>query len=375
MGNNGNRVIEVERLEDQISMCQLIENKSNSLIIKVCPVYGQIHLVEYQGMQFYFAQSQANQVPHPSSLHYYVPPTTLIISEFQLLEDLCPSTHDSLLQIIMGVAEMASSGPTIGIGYNRIGYAGRWGVVGEQSPDWAYQQVLDGECYDGAYLSPQLMISLSQGKRVAKHDEEKSDVYALGIMMVEIIFQEKLNDIFDYDNYEIRLNSLLEKLLAIRNDAGDDIYELFIGMLETDEADRFTFQEIFQFINTIRKNRSKMINSRMNSSTHSRDTYRTNHTPNRARPDANGGSRTPRRNKENPFRNDVSPFRGRFAPNARVPERLGRTPDRSRVREQQSSRSPLRRDLKINSQYGRDNQYGQYNNETGRRPLSPISRR
>lgn len=66
------------------------------------------------------------------SLHYLVPPNVLIISEFTLLEDINPNSLDSLLQIISGIAEMAMGGGIIGVGYNRVAYAGRWGVVGEQ---------------------------------------------------------------------------------------------------------------------------------------------------------------------------------------------------------------------------------------------------
>ena len=141
-------------------------------------------------------------------------------------------------------------------------------------------------------------------------------------------------------------------------------------MLETEEADRFNFEELFEAVSEIERSRSKLVNSRMNSSTHSRDMQRGNHTPTRNRQD--NYNRTPK-GRENRFRNDVSPFRGRFAPNARVPDRVGRTPDRNKGRQHQTSRSPLRRDLKINTQFGRESQHNAY--EMGRRVLSPISRR
>jgi hypothetical protein len=54
----------------------------------------------------------------------------LIISEFKLLEETNPTSLDQLLQIISRISEMACNGGDIGIGYGRIGYAGRWGVVG-----------------------------------------------------------------------------------------------------------------------------------------------------------------------------------------------------------------------------------------------------
>lgn len=85
---------------------------------------------------------------------------------------------------------MAANGGDIGIGYGRVAYAGRWGVVGEQSVNWAYQQALEQQQpSEGIFLSPQLMISLSQGKNSPKHHVEKSDMFAFGIMLVEMIFQ------------------------------------------------------------------------------------------------------------------------------------------------------------------------------------------
>jgi hypothetical protein len=35
MGNDGSRVIEVERIEDQLAACQLIQMKSKQLLIQI----------------------------------------------------------------------------------------------------------------------------------------------------------------------------------------------------------------------------------------------------------------------------------------------------------------------------------------------------
>lgn len=119
-------------------------------------------------MQFYLGESLTQTAPHPMSLHYLVPPNLLVISEFTLLEDINPSSFDNLIQIISGIAEMALNGGDLGVGYGRIAYAGRWGVVGEHPINWAYQEALQGDSR-GVFLSPQLMISLSQGKNIPKH--------------------------------------------------------------------------------------------------------------------------------------------------------------------------------------------------------------
>lgn len=126
-------------------------------------------------------------------------------------------------------------------------------------------------------------------------------------------------------------------------------------------------------VNEIRR-QNRMLNSNMSSS--SQSVQRGNRTPTRNnRPESNVYNNKTPRGRNDMYRNDVSPFRGRLAGNAKVPQRVGRTPERQRVR-QQSSRSPLRRDLKINTQFGRESQtinngYGGEN----RRILSPISRR
>lgn len=97
-----------------------------------------------------------------------------------------------------------------------------------------------------------------------------------------------------------------------------------------------------------------MTSSKMSSSSHSRG----NRTPNR-QCKGDHYSKTPKGRNQQQFRNDVSPLRSRFAGNARIPERLGRTPERNRAR-QQSSRSPLRRNLKINTHFDRESSnYGQ----------------
>jgi hypothetical protein len=66
-------------------------------------------------------------------------------------------------------------------------------------PDtWTYQQIWNSEDEAGIYFSPQQMINLSQERANPKYDQEKADVFALGIMLVEIIFREKMDCIYDY---------------------------------------------------------------------------------------------------------------------------------------------------------------------------------
>lgn len=44
------------------------------------------------------------------------------------------------MDIIHGVSGIGLHGE-MGVGYNRVVYAGRWGLAGDKSPNWAYEQI------------------------------------------------------------------------------------------------------------------------------------------------------------------------------------------------------------------------------------------
>lgn len=79
---------------------------------------------------------------------------------------------------------MSYNGGDIGIGYGRVAYAGRWGVVGENPVNWGYREVFDNGNCEGIFLSPQLLTALSEGRANPRYSIEKADVFALGIMLV-----------------------------------------------------------------------------------------------------------------------------------------------------------------------------------------------
>ena len=90
------------------------------------------------------------------------------------------------------------------------------------------------------------------------------------------------------------------------------------------------------------------------------------------------------------YQNDCSPFKGgALAERNRTPERGGRTPERSRMMTQRENRSPLKRDLRINTRFDKENTMlntssnsGYMSNKSPFKPtllrkqgLSPISKR
>jgi len=53
------------------------------------------------------------------------------------------------------------------------------------------------------------MIALSQNRQNPNYNTSKADIFALGIMLMEVIFGEDLEYIYDYHNFEIKLNPVL----------------------------------------------------------------------------------------------------------------------------------------------------------------------
>lgn len=188
------------------------------------------------------------------------------------------------------------------------------------------------------YLSPQLVTALSQGNENPKVDFEKADIFALGLMIVEMIFQEKLDEIYDYENFNIYLNPLLEKITMIKENFGEEFAQVLISMLEIDEANRITFDELLEQVEFLMSKCSRnMLGS--NNNQRNMEYSRGNRTPSKVNSNVYS-QKSPRASQGGTYRNDVSPFRGRFGSNVRP----SKTPEKQ-------NRSPLRRDLKINSRF------------------------
>ena len=145
----------------------------------------------------------------------------------------------------------------------------------------------------------------------------------------------------------------MEKLQRIREEFGEEVARMLISMLEIEEEDRVDFQELLAMVTDIlqpqRNVGLNMLNS--NSSQRNLEHSRGNRTPGRGQPAPYG--KTPKNDTKNKYRNDVSPFRGRFGAAVKnttaTNDRIKRTPERAN-----ESRSPMRRNLQINTRSERE---------------------
>ena len=300
-------------------------------------------------------ETVTGEEPAQHSLHTLVNQQILAIPDFTLLEEARPKSVEDLMDIMEGVGELCQRGFT-GVAHRRIAHSGRWGIVGEYPENWISDSILGDPHTKGIYLSPQQIMQLSQGGDPTDCDLTKADMFAFGIMLIEIVFGESMGEIFDYENFEIKLKPLLTKLNTLRQEFGEALYEVFLRMLELDENQRIDFDEFMQMMKQARKpariETSYMSNS--NSSYASTNTYRTNKSPLRRKP-------------QPVYRNDVSPLRGaKFIERERTPERTG-TPGRL------ANKSPLKRDLRINTRFEKENSAVATNgNFTSRSPYKPM---
>ena len=51
-------------------------------------------------------------------------------------------------------------------------------------------------------------------------------------MIVELLFKESLEEIYDYQGFQIYLNPLLEKIGIVKENFGEDFHKILIAMLE-----------------------------------------------------------------------------------------------------------------------------------------------
>lgn len=90
MGNKSSKIVEVDNLEYHLSNCETVKSINSK-------IYGQLHLVRYNGMEFYLGESKAGEHPEPHSLHYLIPPEVLVVPEFTLLEEANPKSIEDLI--------------------------------------------------------------------------------------------------------------------------------------------------------------------------------------------------------------------------------------------------------------------------------------
>lgn len=80
------------------------------------------------------------------------------------------------------------------------------------------------------------------------HDPYKSDIFALGIIAIHAALLKECDDLYDFDNMEIKEDLLSQKLNLIRDKYGSTLSEFLKLMVEFDEEKRPDYENLIKMM-------------------------------------------------------------------------------------------------------------------------------
>ncbi|KRX00003.1 Protein kinase-like domain [Pseudocohnilembus persalinus] len=105
-----------------------------------------------------------------------------------------------------------------------------------------YAKVLRQE-EEAVYLSPQQFEALGQQQINPDLDQEKAQIFALGIIGLQVALLEETNSCYNFQDYSIQHDVVQAKLQQIADRYSEQLAHILISFLETDVSTRATFQE------------------------------------------------------------------------------------------------------------------------------------
>ncbi|KAL4466540.1 hypothetical protein ABPG72_010591 [Tetrahymena utriculariae] len=110
-----------------------------------------------------------------------------------------------------------------------------------------------GENFDtqGIYLSPLLTKAVSQKNYQPQHNPFKSDVFTLGVILIECCNLGTVDNLYNYETGDFNENQLKIHMNIIKNQYGIDVHDLIARMVKVQEQDRPDFIELANQLNII----------------------------------------------------------------------------------------------------------------------------
>lgn len=92
--------------------------------------------------------------------------------------------------------------------------------------DVQFVQIMAGIKKPGFYLSPQLIDAIGTQNWTPQFDKYKSDVFSLGMVMLEIAHMKPMDECYDYSNFRINWDKVNLYLESLKQKYGEQIFEL-----------------------------------------------------------------------------------------------------------------------------------------------------
>ncbi|KAL4475150.1 hypothetical protein ABPG74_001846 [Tetrahymena malaccensis] len=101
----------------------------------------------------------------------------------------------------------------------------------------------------GIYISPELLNDMYQQQYNPVYNQQKADVFSIGMCMLHAALLEPLDDLYDYKTFQINEAYLHERLNQVRENYGDLLYQYLYHMLNFNADDRQDIAYFYQQIN------------------------------------------------------------------------------------------------------------------------------
>ena len=108
-------------------------------------------------------------------------------------------------------------------------------------------------------LSPALLLAASINEMKPRHDPFKSDVFSLGMTILEISTLQKVRNCYDYYSFKIKYDFVQNLIAQVRSKYSNFLANLIEEMLSLDETSRPSFYQIHSMIQEGNVNKKSQI--------------------------------------------------------------------------------------------------------------------
>ena len=102
--------------------------------------------------------------------------------------------------------------------------------------------------HSNIYLSPDLIKSLGKDLMQPLHNPYKSDIFTLGMIVLQMATLENCDDCYDFSNFSLKYDEINKKLGSLKNKYGDKLYFFVKGMLIDDEKERPDYEDLLKML-------------------------------------------------------------------------------------------------------------------------------
>ena len=115
-----------------------------------------------------------------------------------------------------------------------------------------YTQILTNQEFEGEHLfSPALMNNLKQKQMSPNHNEQKSQIFGLGMIVLKMGILQDMRNLYDYQEGELNVKELKRKVKDFQDEYDKRIYGFIKKCLVIDQNDRMGLQQLIEYFESL----------------------------------------------------------------------------------------------------------------------------